>query len=64
MEEQFYQQEKIMESLNPSCLNPGRSEKIKLNFYFRTSLWSRPVFIPCRFSAPNDISRISEKLES
>ena len=23
---------------NPSCPNPGRREKIKLNFYFRTSL--------------------------
>ena len=25
--------------LYPSCLNPGRREKIKLNFYFHTSLW-------------------------
>ena len=23
---------------NPSCPNPGRREKIKLNFYFHTSL--------------------------
>ena len=25
--------------LNPSRPNPGRREKIKLNFYFHTSLW-------------------------
>ena len=24
---------------NPTCPNPGRREKIKLNFYFYTSLW-------------------------
>ena len=26
-------------SINPSRLNPGRREKINLNFYFHTSLW-------------------------
>ena len=25
--------------VNPSRPNPGRREKIKLSFYFRTSLW-------------------------
>ena len=25
--------------LNPSSFNPGRREKVKLNFYFHTSLW-------------------------
>ena len=26
-------------NVSPSCPNPGRREKIKLNFYFHTSLW-------------------------
>ena len=26
-------------TFNPSRPNPGRREKIKLNFYFHTSLW-------------------------
>ena len=26
-------------NINPSRPNPGRREKIKLNFYFHTSLW-------------------------
>ena len=26
-------------NVNPSRLNPGRTEKIKLNLYFHTSLW-------------------------
>ena len=26
-------------SVNPSRLDPGRREKINLNFYFHTSLW-------------------------
>ena len=30
---------KILHCLNPSCLNPERREKIKLNFYFHTSSW-------------------------
>ena len=31
-------------SVNPSRPNPGQREKIKLNFYFHTSLWSRKRF--------------------
>ena len=30
--------------LNPSCPNPGWREKIKLNFYFCTSLWCLKMF--------------------
>ena len=26
-------------NISPKRPNPGQSEKIKLNFYFRTSLW-------------------------
>ena len=29
----------IMNMINPSRPNPGRRDKIKLNFYFHTSLW-------------------------
>ena len=29
----------ICEGINPSRPNPGRREKIKLNSYFRTSVW-------------------------
>ena len=29
----------LIVSLNPSHPNPGRREKVKLNVYFRTSLW-------------------------
>ena len=31
-------------SVNPSRPNPGQREKIKLTFYFHTSLWSRKRF--------------------
>ena len=27
------------DQFNPSSVNHGRREKIKLNFYFQTSLW-------------------------
>ena len=29
----------VNKNSNPSRPNPGRREKIKLNFYFHTSLW-------------------------
>ena len=28
-----------LEIINPSCPNPGQREKVKLYFYFHTSLW-------------------------
>ena len=31
--------------LIPSRPNPGRREKIKLNFYFYTSLWALKIFM-------------------
>ena len=31
--------------INPSRPNPGRREKIKLNFYFYTSLWALKIFM-------------------
>ena len=31
-------------NFNPSRFNPGRREKIKINFYFHTSLWSLKRF--------------------
>ena len=32
-------------AINPSHSNHGRSEKIKLNFYFHTSLWCLKGFM-------------------
>ena len=29
----------MIKEINPLRPNPGQSEKIKLNFYFHTSLW-------------------------
>ena len=29
----------LVNQVNPSPPNPGRREKIKVNFYFHTSLW-------------------------
>ena len=34
----------IDKQLNPSRPNHGRGEKIKLNFYFDTSLWYLKMF--------------------
>ena len=34
----------MYEILIPSRPNPGRREKIKLNFYFLTSLWCLKTF--------------------
>ena len=33
------QTNQLTDGFNPSRPNPGRREKIKLNFYFHTSLW-------------------------
>ena len=30
--------------VNPSCSDPGRREKINLNFYFQTYLWCLKIF--------------------
>ena len=29
----------MKKDINPFCPNPGRKEKINLNFYFQTFLW-------------------------
>ena len=40
--------------INPSRPNPRRREKIKLNFYFYTSLWALKIFMKAlkTFEAP------------
>ena len=48
------------EQFNPYRPNPGQSEKIKLNFYFHTSLWCLKIVFPL-FRAILDSWEISSK---
>ena len=43
----------ILALFNPPRPNPGRREKIKLNFYFHTSMWCPKKLKP--FGAPQEI---------
>ena len=43
---------------NPSRSNPGRTEKIKLNFYFHTSLWYLKTFYEGLYEAPQKSVKI------
>ena len=43
--------------LNPSRPNPGRREKIKLNFHFHTSLWY--LFISIQLSEMHGTGRVN-----
>ena len=43
--EVIFKQKRQFNKLNPSHPNPGRREKINLNFYFHTSLWCTKGFI-------------------
>ena len=43
----------ILALFNPPRPNPGRREKIKLNFYFHTSMWCLKKLKP--FGAPQEI---------
>ena len=72
--ERFVSINSNIKALNPSRPNPGRREKIKLNFYFCTSLWCLKRFYEGlssrhemslrdlnRISIERDISETSQK---